>query len=203
MDEIFKNSAYRILELFIEHPSKDYSVRGMARELKINHATVIRYLSSLLKLGLVKKKDDTLYPTYYADAENQNYKQYKRSHMIFKITRSGLIGHLKDKTLASSIILFGSCAKGSYNENSDIDLFVEAKEQGFDRKKYEKSLGKNINLLFEPDINHLSQELRNNILNGVVLAGFAKIGGSSENGRKDELEGMRRQKNNKPSSARH
>ena len=182
MDEIFKNSAYRILELFIEHPSKDYSVRGMARELRISHATVIRYISDLLKLALVKKRVDTLYPAYYADTGSQHYMQYKRSHMIFKITRSGLISHLKEKTLASSIILFGSCAKGSYNENSDIDLFVEAKEQGFDRKKYEKSLGKDINLLFEPNINNLSRELRNNILNGVVLAGFAKIGGMSGNG---------------------
>jgi predicted nucleotidyltransferase len=175
MDEIFKNSAYSILELFIEHPSKDYSVRGIARELKINHATVINYISSLLKLGVIKKKNETLYPTYYADTEKQKYRQYKRNHIIFKITESGLIDNLKEKTLASAIILFGSCAKGSYTETSDIDLFIESKEQKIESKKYEKQLKRKINMLFEPNINNLSSELRNNIINGIILAGFIKI----------------------------
>jgi predicted nucleotidyltransferase len=135
----------------------------------------LNYISSLLKLGVIKKKDDTLYPVYFADTESQKYKQYKRNHIVFKITESGLIDYLMEKTLASSIILFGSCAKGSYNEKSDVDLFIEAKEQQIDCKKHEKTLRRNINLLFEQSINNLSPELKNNILNGIVLAGFVKL----------------------------
>jgi predicted nucleotidyltransferase len=175
MDKLFKNNAYMIMELFIEHPTKEFSLRGVARTLKLSHATVIPYINDLVKLGILNKKNETLYPTYYANIENENYKWYKRNYIIFKIRESGLIEYIYDNTLASSIVLFGSSAKGNYTENSDIDIFVEAKEQELGVKEFEKKLGKTINILFEPNINNLSLELRNNIVNGVILYGFIKI----------------------------
>jgi len=78
MDELFKNNAYRILEIFIEFPNEDFSVRGIARKLKLNHATVLKYVNDLLKLGLINKKEETLYPTYYANTEKLKYKKYKQ-----------------------------------------------------------------------------------------------------------------------------
>jgi predicted transcriptional regulator len=66
------------LELFIEYPLNDFSARGIARKLKISHATVLKYINNLLKLDLIKKKEQTLYPTFYANTENQKYKFYKR-----------------------------------------------------------------------------------------------------------------------------
>jgi predicted nucleotidyltransferase len=175
MDNLFKNNAYMILELFIEQPSRDFSARGIARELRINHATVLKYLSSLLKSGLINKKEKTLYPVYYANSENSKYKLYKKEYIVSKITESGLVEFVQKQTLASSIILFGSCAKGAFTETSDIDIFVESKEQKLDIRKFESKLGRRINLLFEPDINNLSKELRNNIINGIILYGFIKI----------------------------
>jgi len=74
MDELFKNSAYRILEQFIEFPATDFSVRGLARELKLSHATVLKYIADLEKLSFIKKKEATLYPTYFANTESQIYK---------------------------------------------------------------------------------------------------------------------------------
>ncbi len=175
MDELFKNNTYRILELFIEFPTKDFSVRGLARELKLSHATILNYIIDLQKLSLIKKKEATLYPTYFANTEDQKYKFYKKNWLIFKITESGLIDYIQKEALPSSIILFGSGAKATFTEKSDIDIFVEANEIKLDLTKYEKRLTRKINLLFEPNINNLSKELRNNIINGVVLYGFTKI----------------------------
>ena len=177
MDELFKNNTYKILELFIEFPAKDFSVRGLARNLKISHATVLKYIADLEKLSIIKKKEATLYPTYFANTESQKYKLYKRNWLFFKINESGLIDHLQKETLPSSIILFGSGAKATFTEKSDIDIFVEANETKLDLTKYEKKLNRKINLLFEQNINNLSKELRNNIINGVVLYGFIKING--------------------------
>jgi predicted nucleotidyltransferase len=175
MDELFKNNTYRILELFIEFPTKDFSVRGLARELKLSHATILNYINDLQKLGLIKKKEATLYPTYFANTESQTYKFYKRNWLIFKIMDSGVINYIQKETLPSSIIFFGSGAKATFTEKSDIDIFVEANEVKLDLAKYEKKLNHKINLLFEQNINNLSKELRNNIINGVVLYGFIKI----------------------------
>ena len=177
MDELFKNNTYKILELFIEFPTKDFSVRGLARNLKLSHATVLKYIADLEKSDFIKKKEATLYPTYFANAESQKYKFYKRNWLIFKITEYGIIDYIQKETLPSSIILFGSGAKATFTEKSDIDIFVEANETKLDLTKYEKKLNRKINLLFEQNINNLSKELRNNIINGVVLYGFIKING--------------------------
>ncbi len=177
MDELFKNNTYKILELFIEFPAKDFSVRGLARNLKLSHATVIKYIANLEKLGFIKKKEATLYPTYFASTESPKYKFYKRNWLVFKINESGLIDYIQKETLSSSIILFGSGAKAVFTEKSDIDIFVEANEAKLDLTKYEKKINHKINPLFEQNINNLSKELRNNIINGVVLYGFIKING--------------------------
>ena len=177
MDKLFENNVYKILELFIEFPVKDFSVRGIARTLKLSHATVLKYISDLLKLSLIKKKKETLYPTFYANTESQKYKFYKRNYLVFRLIDSGVIYFIQKQVLPSCIVLFGSGAKAVFTEKSDIDIFVEAKESPLDLSKYEKLLGRKINLLFEPDINNLSKELRNNIINGVVLYGFIRING--------------------------
>ena len=175
MDEVFKNNSYKILELFIESPTKDFSIRGIARDLMLSHATVLNHIQDLEKLGFIKKKETTLYPTYFANTESLRYRFYKKNWLIFKITESGLIECIQKTALPSSIILFGSGAKGTFTEKSDIDIFVEAKEIKMNLKKYENRLNHKINLLFEQDINALSKELRNNIVNGVILYGFIKI----------------------------
>ena len=175
MDELLKNNMYRMLELFIEFPAKDFSIRGIARELKLSHATILNYISDLQKLSLINKKEATLYPTYFANTENQKYKLYKKNWLVFKILDSGLVEYLQKEALPSSIILFGSGAKATFTEKSDIDIFVEAKESKLDLVKYEKKLKHTINILFEKNINDISKELRNNIINGVVLYGFVKI----------------------------
>jgi len=175
MDKLFKNNTYRILELFIQFPTKNFSARGIARDLKISHATVLKYIADLEQLSLIKKKEITLYPTYFAHTESPKYKFYKKNSLIFNINESGLIYYIQKESLPSSVILFGSGAKAAFTEKSDIDIFVEASETKLGLTKYEKKLHRKINILFEQNINNLSKELRNNIINGIVLYGFIKI----------------------------
>ena len=139
MDELFKNNAYRILELFIEFPIKEFSIRGIARQLKLSHATVLKYIDNLEKSGFLKKKEETLYPTYHADTEGPRYKFHKKDWIVSKINESGLVHHIQKMALPNSIILFGSGAKATFTEESDIDIFVEAKETEINLGQYEKN----------------------------------------------------------------
>lgn len=175
MDEMFKNKSYKILELFIRFPIKEFSVRGVARHLNLSHATVLKYINNLERSGFIKKKEETLYPTYYANTESPKYKFHKKNWLVSQINESGLVDHLQKEALPTSIILFGSGAKATFTEESDIDIFVEAKETELALGKYEKKINMKINILFEPNINDLSKELRNNIINGIVLYGFIRI----------------------------
>jgi predicted nucleotidyltransferase len=168
----WKQIPQRILIQFIQDPIKKFSARALARALKISHATVLKYLQDFQKQDLIFKYNKTLYPTYHANSSNQYYILYKKTYIKEQIIRSDLITFIADKIYPFSIILFGSCAKGSFNNNSDIDIFVEANHQELDLKKFERILGRKINLLFEKNIYSLSKELWVNVVNGQVLYGY-------------------------------
>ena len=54
--------------------------------------------------------------------------------------------------------LFGSYSRGEDVEESDIDLFVEAKERNLDIRRFEKALGRKMQLHFKEDINLFPKE---------------------------------------------
>lgn len=164
----------KIMGLFFEEPSKNFQIREISRLTKIAVTSVKKYLEELLKEGLIKKSTKTLYPSYIAEESNKMFTIYKQQRIIYQLQLSGLLDYLTEKTLPRCIILFGSAAKGSYNKDSDIDLFIQSSEKSLDLKSFEKKLVHKINILFEPELKNLSKELFNNILNGVVLYGFAK-----------------------------
>ena len=68
--------------------------------------------------------------------------------------------------------MFGSYQKGEDVEDSDIDLFIECKKEELDIKIFEKKLGRNIELHFNENFTSYPKELKNNIINGIVLSGF-------------------------------
>tara|TARA_Y100000310_G_C20699883_1_gene828724 strand:+ start:1384 stop:1938 length:555 start_codon:yes stop_codon:yes gene_type:complete len=162
----------RILTLFSDFPSKKYSARGIARDLKLSHATTLKYLKIFQNQKLIIAHSSTLYRTYSANIKDPLYIFYKKNHILEKILRSNLIDYIVGKTFPSSIFLFGSCAKGSFNLGSDIDIFIESKHQDLKLGKYEKILGKKIHLLFEKDIYNLPKELWVNVVNGQLLYGY-------------------------------
>ncbi len=186
MDSVFKNNAFRILELFFEEPLKNFSARGIARALKLSHGTVLKYLKEMVGLKLILINDTTLYPTFHANRMGKKFMTYKRNLNLHKIKESGLINYIWKETFANTIILFGSIAKGEDTKESDIDIFVEAKDQEIKLDKYERIFNKEINLLFEPFIENLPEELAMNIINGVVLDGSIEWRRAGRNAKRKE-----------------
>jgi len=70
--------------------------------------------------------------------------------------------------------LFGSASIGEDTEQSDIDLYVDSKTKELNLEKYKKLLKRKINILYEEDFNKISPELKNNLINGVILKGYLK-----------------------------
>jgi predicted nucleotidyltransferase len=164
-----------ILDIFFENPSKNFQIRGIAKLLKIPKTTVSYNVNALLKRKLIIKEKKGVFPSFRANETNSLFKVYKQHSMILKIYQSGLVDYLEKKTLPRCIILFGSIRKGEYDARSDIDIFVQSSEQTLDLVKFEKKLGHKINALFEPELKDLSEELLNNIINGIVLYGSLRV----------------------------
>ena len=164
----------RILKLFFEQPNKEYHIREIAKITKIPKTTVARYVKLLLKEGLVKKEKRVFY-SYMANETSFFYKFYKKIYLLEEIYKSGLVDYLEKRLYPKSIILFGSGAKGEYVKDSDLDIFVQSKEQELDLTEFERKLGHKINLFFEEKFEKLSSELFNNIINGIKLSGYIKL----------------------------
>ncbi|HIH41650.1 TPA: hypothetical protein HA239_04500, partial [Candidatus Woesearchaeota archaeon] len=161
----------QLAELFYENPGKEFYLRQVARLTKTPKTTASGKLKELVKQGIVIRKKDEPYDKYVAATENMLYKVYKKHFLIEKIYSSGLIQALAESIYPKAIVLFGSVAKGEYDKESDIDLYIMANEKEVNLGKFERALNHRVNLFFEPDFRKLSEELRNNIINGIPLYG--------------------------------
>ena len=91
------------------------------------------------------------------------------------IKETGLLDYLYEKCMPDAIILFGSVSKGEDVEESDIDIFMQCKETNLKLDVFERALSRKIQIHFADDFNKLSKELRNNIMNGIVLKGYLEV----------------------------
>ena len=133
-------------QYFLEHPYHEAYLRELAKILKISPFAIKKYASLLLKEGLIMEERKGNLRYFKANISNEFYKQLKISFNIQKILKSKLIAFIqKSISAVSSVVLFGSLAKGTDDEKSDIDILIIGKEKDIDFKGIEKNLGRTIN----------------------------------------------------------
>ncbi|MHA1344273.1 MAG: nucleotidyltransferase family protein [Promethearchaeota archaeon] len=171
-----KSNIIKVAEIFFNNPNKEYYLMDISKNIKLAHTSVKKNLNKLIKLGIIneiiRKRGKRKFPFYKANSENKTFKKYKIIHNISSILESGLIDFIEEKLSPKSIVLFGSYLKGEDIEDSDIDLFVECKEEKLNIKIFEKKLERKIQLHFKDNFTSYPKELKNNIINGMVLSGF-------------------------------
>lgn len=170
-----KYTTYKILQEFFDYPEKNFQMREISRNTKIAQPSVINHLKKLMKEKLILREKKGLYPTYAANRESEKFKAYKRTNMLLRLYDSKLIDYINDNCFPKVIILFGSASIGEDTEKSDIDLYVYSKTKELDLKKYEKILKRKINILYEEAFDKIREELKNNIINGIVIKGYLKV----------------------------
>jgi len=177
---IGKSNTWKVLEVFFEDPHPEhtgYQLRELSRKTRLSLPTVKDHLKELLKEKLIitAKQRNTGYPMYWADTSSKRFKFYKKIHMLITIQESGLIEYIRRKCNPSCIILYGSAAIGEDDRDSDVDLFIQSKEQELEFQKFEKKLKRKISPLFESNLADIHPDLRNNLINGSVLYGALKV----------------------------
>jgi predicted nucleotidyltransferase len=150
-------------------------MREISRLTKITQPSALNHLKALLKENLIIKEKKSIYPTYKANRDCELFKTYKITNTLLKLDQSGILTYLWNTCQPDVIILFGSASRGEDIETSDMDLFVISKEEKLDLNKFEKKLNKEINIFFSEDFDKLSKELKNNIINGIILKGYLKV----------------------------
>lgn len=149
---------------------------GVSRNIRLAHTSVKKNLKILAKLGIIteslEKKGGRKFPVYRANNQNDEFKRLKKIFNVDSLLEFGVIKFIEEKLSPKSIVLFGSYARGEDIEDSDVDLFVECKKEEMNLKSVEKKLNRKIELHFNENFTMYPKELKNNIINGIVLSGF-------------------------------
>ena len=166
---------YKILKVFLFNPAEEFRLRELSRLSKISPPSVISYLKEFEKEGLIRAFRKREIPFYKGEIDNENFREYKKLSILFEINNSGLIDFLWNKTAPKAIILYGSYAKGESLEESDIDIFIIGDEKKINLEKFEEKIGKKIHIIFEKNPKKILKELKNNLVNGIILKGYLKL----------------------------
>ena len=171
-----KSSIMKTAEIFFSEPTRAHYLIEASEKSGLAHTSTKKNLQQLKRLSIIKefleKRGKRNFPMFKANIESREYKKYKRINNILQVEESGLADFLKEKLMPKSIVLFGSYSKGDDIEDSDIDIFVECKKEYIDTNKFEKILNRKIELHFNEDFKKYPKELKNNILNGLILRGY-------------------------------
>lgn len=166
---------YKVLKVFLDSPTQEFGLREISRIAKLSPVSVLHYLEEFKKEELIIRLEKKGKPIYKAERENENFIFYKRLSTLYELHNSGLIEYLWQKLAPQALVLYGSHAKGEATENSDIDLFVIGKKEEIELNKFEDIFGKEIHLMFDSDFKDIPKELKNNLINGIILKGYLKL----------------------------
>jgi len=137
----------KVVKFFLENPYEEVYLRQLANKLKLSTFATKKYADILVNEDLIKEERKANLRYLKANVNNLFFKQLKISFNINKILKSGLINFLQENiTNVSSIVLFGSMAKGEDDKNSDVDILIIGKEKYIDLNKFEEKIHKNITL---------------------------------------------------------
>ena len=171
MDTILKQN---IFSLLCKHAGEKLSQRDIALQLKVSPTAVSKSLHGLKGLVNIEKTKTINFTTLNRD--NPKTIEHKKIENIKSIYNSGLHNFLSEKLGRSTIILFGSFLRGEDTINSVIDLAVIGRSpKDLQLKKFEKKLIRQININFHSSWKNINKNLRNNILNGLVLHGSVEL----------------------------
>jgi len=117
--------------IFLLREQEGY-IRGIAKELNINHMTIQRKMAELFSKNVVDFKEEGRNKVYFLrntiEAKNYVYiaENYKLLRVLIKYPElRRIIEKIQTDKRIKLAILFGSYSKGIARKESDIDIFIE------------------------------------------------------------------------------
>src|SRR3989344_8374029 len=130
MQNILKEGYWKILELFYKDKDKKIHLRDIARKTKMNENSASRFLKFLEKQGILKSEKDGNLKKYFIRKNNAVYSMFtlfdiEKFNKLPLLRRNAIdyfVKELKEKPII--LFLFGSTAKETFTNKSDIDLLI-------------------------------------------------------------------------------
>ena len=170
-----KSSLLTVLEVFASEPMRIHYIKEISKKIDLAPTSVKLHINYLLQNNLIIKKKGDIFEGYLSNRDNENFIFYKKIINLIRLKESGLVDFIKGLLHPEAIVLYGSYAKGEDVEQSDIDLLAitKAKKQ-LNLEKFEVILKRKIHIISEERLKKLSNELKQELVNGIVLYGYLK-----------------------------
>ena len=172
------NLQQEILRLLFIKTGESLNQRAIARALKVSPPAVMKSLPKLEKESLIKLIQDKDSKRWSIELNQDNYKvmQLKRVDNLKLIYESGLADYLEKEFAGATIILFGSYSRGEDTNRSDIDIaIIGRKDKLINLETFESFLERKINLNFYDSFKEIHKNLKENLLNGIILFGGVEL----------------------------
>ena len=128
-----QNISFEILNILL---NEEMHTRALAKRLNINHMTTLRHLKGLINDNVLDFRMEGRNKIYFLkkNIESRNYatmtELYKLNRVLeeYPVLRK-IIKAIQRNSMISLAVLFGSYAKGTVREKSDIDVFIETEDR--------------------------------------------------------------------------
>lgn len=177
-----KITQLKVLELFIKNPYERYYLREASRILDISTMTVKRALDLLVQDRLLVREEFKTQILYKANMASPAFKHLKTTYNLSWLEEKGIVAFLKERLPGlSSLVLYGSFAKGENDETSDIDLLAISPSAEKLDMRLSELLGKETSLIVFTPSEWKEQAEKNKafyidvITEGIVLFGTRPV----------------------------
>lgn len=124
LEVIFRTkSQILVLKLLFLNSTGEFHLSGIARRTGLTPPAVLKELANLVRIGLVKRRDQGNLSFYRINQGGIIFSEMKRIFLKYEIFSEILSEELTKEKIKYALI-YGSFAKGTEKEGSDIDLLV-------------------------------------------------------------------------------
>jgi predicted nucleotidyltransferase len=146
MNNPFYYPGFRILTTFFDEPYREFHLREIAKLAGVSSSTAKRYLDFYSKNDFLARSRRANLVLLKANLESLSFRYMKLAYFTTKL--KPLTDFLEHTMPNTSIILYGSCARGEDDPQSDVDLLIIGKKLGrLDFGRFEKRLARRIVVL--------------------------------------------------------
>ena len=147
MKQLFqKINIMKTLAFFFENPYSEAYLRELARKIDMDPATALRCIKILEEEKLITRRKEQ-HADYFKANLTPEFKALKIAYTLSKINDAGIVEKIKSETDGvSSILIYGSCARGEDSNESDVDVLVIAIKSKARAIDLSKLIGKEVNL---------------------------------------------------------
>jgi len=164
----------KVLELFFNEPTKHWHFGDVVHKANMSQDRVNHWLRVFVKENLVRRiKLKGKMPFFIGNYEHPDFCYRKRAYGLDKMQGSGLLSRLHSLKNVKAVVIFGSFARGDWNAESDVDVFVLGSVSDLKHKMKWKNSGREVQIHAFRTVEDI-KDIRSGLIHNVVQGYFVK-----------------------------